>query len=106
MLLGLDLLQALAFARALHADVDDGVGEEQHLYVVGIAPVLGGLLAHPVAIGLHAVAAAAAFGDDAVGPARGELLAAWRAAGLADRHAALRRARRVQGPAAAEILAF
>ena len=50
--------------------------------------------------------AAAALGDDRVGPARGELLAARRAAGLADRHAALRRARRVERPAHLEVLAL
>ena len=41
-----------AVARRFHADVDQRMGEEQHLYVVGIAAVLGGLLADAVARGL------------------------------------------------------
>src|SRR5262245_56931796 len=106
MLLGLALFQARPLARRVHRHVDDGMGEEQELDVVGIAPVLGGLLAHAVAIDLHALHRAAALGDDDVGPARGETLAARRAAGLADRHAALRRARCVDRPAAAEIFAL
>ena len=105
-LLGFELLQPRAFARRLHRDVDDRMGEEEHLDVVGIAPDLHGTAAHFVAIGLHALDATAALGDDRVGPARGEALAARRAAGLADRHAALRRARRIQGTAALEVFAL
>src|SRR5260370_8455666 len=83
-LLGLKPLQPRAFARRLHRDVDDRMGEEEHLDVVGIAPVLGCLLAYPVTIGLHAFDAAAALGDDPVGPARGKALPARPPAGLAD----------------------
>jgi hypothetical protein len=73
MLLGLGRFHAGAVAGRLHADVDDRIGEEQHLEVVGIAPVRGRLFANLVAIGLHAFDTAAAFGDDRVGPARSEL---------------------------------
>ena len=106
MLLGLDGREARALARRLHRDVDDRVGEEQHLDVVRVAAEIDGLAAHRLAVGLHRGDAAAALGDDRVGPARGEQLAARRAAGLADRHAALRRARRVERPAALEVLAL
>src|SRR5882757_3447230 len=105
-LLGLERLQPRAFARRLHRDVDDRMGKKEDFYVVGIAPDLHGLAAHFVAIGLHAVDAAATLGDDRVGPARGEALAARRTAGLADRHAALRRARRIEWAAALEVFAF
>src|SRR3977135_2527332 len=101
-LLGLERLQPRAFARRLHRDVDDRMGEKEHLYVVGIAPDLHGAAAHLLSIGLHARDAAAALGDDGVGPARGKALPARRAAGLADRHAALRRARRIPRGAAPE----
>ena len=106
MLLGLGRFHPAAVARRLHADVDDRMGQEQHLDTVGIAAVLDGLFANLVAIGLHACDAAAALGDDGVGPARGELLAPRRSAGLADRHPPLRRARRVDRPAHLEVLAL
>src|SRR5205814_7300838 len=57
------------------------------------------------AVCLHAFDAAG-IGDDGVGPARGEFLAARGAAGLAYRRTALRRARRVQRAAAPEVLAL
>jgi hypothetical protein len=59
MLLRLGRFHAGAVPRGPHADVDDRMGEEQHLDVVGIAPVLDRLFANLVAIGLHAFDAAA-----------------------------------------------
>ena len=97
--------QVPPFTRRFHRRVDQRVGQEQHLDRVRVAPGRDGTAAHAGAVCLHGLDAAG-IGNDRIGPPGGEFLSARRAAGLADRRAALRRARRVQRAAATEVFAL
>src|SRR6185437_12800165 len=99
---GVLLPQALPLPRRLHRRIDQRIRQKQHLDRIGVAPGGPGPAAHTLAIVFHGTDAAG-LGDDRVGPAGSEILPARGTAGLADRWAALRRARRIQRAAAAEI---
>src|SRR5580700_6250919 len=105
MAVGVLMHQALPLSRGLHRRVDQRVCQEQHLDLVGVASGGSGAPTDIGPIGLHRLDAAG-IGYDRVGPARGEFLPALRAACLADRRTSLRRARRVQRAATAEVLAL
>ena len=83
-------------ARRLHRRVDDRVGEEQHLDRCRDRGRPRRRVRRTSSRYAFIARDAAGIGDDGIGPARGELLPARRAAGLADRRPSLRRARRIE----------